>query len=297
MVNHTQSSDRSLQIRFAYYSRHHLKHIQPAILMRDHCTPWDVSFNLGNPLLEYGLFVKLLDTWNDTIHYKGIWSWKALRKSRVDLNYLSSQIDIGVRQAHEAIIFNPAIGNNAVFENMWAQAIAVGHPGFEKLMTKLSLSHLVRKILPVSSFAACSYIIGTRSFWSDYLDYIDASLNSFDELAENDSEFDALYFGSAGYHRDPELDYRPFIIERLLQMYLVSRQIDYYYIPPTHEWFVTKFGSLGDELFELYKLKQKAFDDDRAAKLWRERRDRFCPFESDTFFDILCMDDPEIDLG
>lgn len=283
----------TVRIRVAYYLPEQLDVLPTHTLVGSE--RWDVSFNHGNPLMEYGLFARLLEGWSGDYAYEGIFSWKWARKSGVDPRYLNSQIEAAVCSGRDAIIFNPMIANNALFENMWSQAIAVGHPEFDVLMHKMGLSHFEECVLPPETFSACSYVIGTQRFWSQYMDYVDSWLDRCDDLAGVDPEFARIYFGSAGYHRDLSLDYRPFVIERLLQNFL-TEFTNYSFIEPTSDWFRAKFGDHAKYLSTLYALKQQVAFGELEYSVWRDMRDQTVPLGSPEFFDILHLDDPAIDL-
>ena len=284
-----------VRINVAYYSASQLPLVEAVASSNSMYVPWDISFNYGNPLVEYGLFRSLVDHWDDRFDYEGIYSWKFAKKSGVDLGYLHQEIKYGIQTGYDAIILNPAIANNALFENMWSQAIAVGHPNFDQLLIKIGMENLRRELLPVNTFSASSYIIGNYRFWVGFLQFVDDSLDEFESLAEMDSEFEELYFGSAGYHRDIEMDYRPFIIERLLQLFLFNYD-NYHFIAPTPEWFESKFGIDGSNLSTLYELKKNVGSGVTSAREWKEFRDLYYPIGSEAFFDVLKLDDPEIQL-
>lgn len=259
--------------------------------------PWDVSFNAKSDLLELDLFRKLLDenpfeTEDDLV---GVFSWKFLRKSGVPYDHLMAEIAKARRKEVDAIVLNPAIANNALFANGLEQGIACGHGGFKVVFPKLELGQITKSLLPVDTFCMSSYIIANRAFWRDLVRFLDVYLDIADRLAKTDEEFKKVYFASAGYHRNRKFDHRPFMVERLVQLFLNTRMYNVHYLHPTEEWLGNKFGDKAEIVDKLYHLKRVSLNNSLLLKEWMQVRH---PIVSDwpKLTEFFHLDDPKIEM-
>lgn len=259
--------------------------------------PWDVGFNNKSDLLELDLFRQLLldDPFEGPDDLWGIFSWKFLRKSGVPYDYLMSELFKAQRKEVDAIVLNPAISNNALFANGLEQGIACGHGGFKTIFPKLELEPIMKSLLPVETFCMSSYIVAKRAFWQDLVKFLDLYLDIADRLAQGDSNFKQVYYGSAGYHRNRSFDHRPFMVERLVQLFLNARSYNVHYIHPTDNWLAGKFGDKAEFIARLYHMKRFAQNNGLLLKEWMRERH---PIVSDwpKLTEYFHLDDPKIEM-
>jgi hypothetical protein len=256
-------------------------------------TPWNVEFNRSSRLLEFDLFREMVREWPQHVSHLGLFSWKFLRKSGLDQDLILHQIHEGVEQADEAIILNPAISSNAVFKNVFEQGQVSGHASMAEIASRMGLQAYAAELLPHDTFAMCSYVVGTRRFWREYMGFLQACLNEATSRAFHDRQFASMYHGSAGYFRNPYLDYRPFFVERLLQVFLSRTHLQYRYIEPDARAFQQKFLHHSDQVQDLYRLKQSAKVDSAARSRWFETRQALMA-RPGWLTTVLAADDPEI---
>ncbi|WP_338185476.1 hypothetical protein [Thalassospira tepidiphila] len=259
--------------------------------------PWDVSFNAKSDLLELDLFRKLLEenpfeTPDDLV---GVFSWKFLKKSGVPYEYLMAEIAKARRKEVDAIVLNPVIASNALFANGLEQGVVSGHRGFNVIFPKLELAPVMKSLLPVDTFCMSSYVVAKRSFWRDLVRFLDLYLGIAERIAKADEEFKKVYFGSAGYYRNPKLDHRPFLVERLVQLFLNTRIYNVHYLHPTEEWLSGKFGDKAETVDRLYHLKRVAQNNSLLLKEWMQARHPIVSTPS-RLSEFIHRDDPKIEL-
>lgn len=289
------SSNGDLKIRVSWYDdsqKPFLDELDEKVF-----EPWDVRFNAKSDLLELDLFRKLLEenpfeTENDLV---GVFSWKFLKKSGIPYEHLMAEIAKARRKEVDAIVLNPVIASNALFANGLEQGVASGHRGFNVIFPKLELGQVMKSLLPVDTFCMSSYIVAKRSFWRDLVRFLDLYLDIAERLAKTDEEFRKVYFGSAGYYRNPKLDHRPFLVERLVQLFLNTRIYNVHYLHPTEEWLNNKFGDKAETVDRLYHLKRVAQNNSLLLKEWMQARHSIVSDPS-RLSEFVHMDDPKIEL-
>lgn len=255
--------------------------------------PWDVRFNLGSRLLEFDLFKVLLEKSPAHRKYWGVFSWKFLRKSGFEPQYVARQIDRGVRNGADVIVLNPAVASNALFRNVFEQGQTCGHAFMTTVAKATGLEKFVDTLMRHDTFAMSSYVVGTRGFWTEYVNFVEAYLEGAQELVDRSPTFDRIFLGSAGYWRDPSFDYRPFMVERLLQVFLHLRRPKVHYIEPDDALFERKFREGAGLIRELYRLKKASASGTKFLREWESARSQVLK-DRQALFAIFHLDDPEM---
>lgn len=232
--------------------------------------------------LEFAVFQRLFNR-QFYLHseYFGALSWRFTEKTGLNgqdlMDTLLSFPDV------DLFYINPFPHNEAIHQSLWMQgeAAETGHHGFLEVAQAffeaagLPLSELYR-LIPSSAFSVCNYFVARPVFWRSYIPFVINCLN----MAESSMPPDIrkILHSSAGdmkgIHKGAT--YVPFIIERLLTVFLMS--------PEAHSLHVhqitlpAKEATLNDDLRELREMKDVAVltRSDRILDMWREKREAYC---------------------
>lgn len=243
----------------------------------------DISFNTDAASREYELFVHLRDRHStegvDDAAFWGLVSTKFELKSVSSFTDLVAQAEQAQSQGADAYLYNPLIGCAAIYANVWEQAMLGGHPGMEPIFMHLNEKGYGAALPQAGNrFFFCNYMCGNRKFWDGYFQFCETILGMLEEEARRDTAAGRAYAGQANYGRDRNAVMRPFVIERLLGLYLQSpaaKDLDVRAYIPTQADFEWKFGPrLGRLLHHLYDLKQTfvATRDQGVIRQWQEAR-------------------------
>ncbi|MGE7370803.1 hypothetical protein ACQKKX_17320 [Neorhizobium sp. NPDC001467] len=243
----------------------------------------DIGFNTAAASREYELFAHLRDRhaaegFDDTAFW-------GLVSTKFELKSVSSFADFVAQagQAHaegaDAYLYNPLIGCAAIYANVWEQAMLGGHPGMEPIFTYLNEKGFGAALPQAANrFFFCNYMCGNRAFWDGYFGFCEMVLGMLDDEARRGTTVGLAYAGQGHYGRDRNALMRPFVIERLLGLYLHSPMAQGLkistYIPHAGD-FEWKFGPrLGRLLHRLYDLKQSfvARPDQQTIAAWQTAR-------------------------
>jgi len=283
-------ADKSpVRIHVAHYRADQLDFVgkvDPALFV-----PWSEEFNRKSRLLEFDLFKVLLERSPSHRRYWGVFSWKFLGKSGMDPAEVTRQIRAGVKAGADVIVLNPAVASNALFRNVFEQGQVCGHVHMETVAKATGLGSFVDTLMRHDTFAMSSYVVGTRSFWREYVDFAQAYLDGAQELVSRSESFRSIFMGSAGYWRDTSFDYRPFMLERLLQVFLHLRRLKVRYLEPDEALFRRKFGDEADALLRVYRLKQQATKSPQKASQWEAERQQWITDRA-RLFRVFHLDDP-----
>ena len=243
----------------------------------------DISFNTDAASREYELFAHLRERHVaegfDAAAFWGLVSTKFELKSVSSFEDLL--IDAAKAQADgaDAYLYNPLIGCAAIYANVWEQAMMGGHPGMEPIFMHLNEKGFGAALPQAANrFFFCNYMCGNQTFWDGYFQFCETILGMFENEVRSDTAVGRTYAGQANYGRDRTASMRPFVIERLLGLYLQStaaKDLDVRSYIPTQDDFEWKFGPrLGRLLHHLYELKQTfvATRDQGAIREWQEAR-------------------------
>lgn len=283
------SDQAQVRVHVAYYRPDQLGSV--GIVDPELFVPWNVEFNRGSRLLEFDLFKVLLDKAPSHRQYWGVFSWKFLGKSGMEADDVTRHIRAGVKAGSDVILLNPAVASNALFRNVFEQGQVCGHAHMEMVARATGLAPFVETLMRHDTFAMSSYVVGTRAFWHEYVDFAQAYLDGAEELVSRSPTFSSIFMGSAGYWRDPSFDYRPFMVERLLQVFLHLRRLKVRYMEPDEQLFRRKFGDEADALLRVYRLKQQATKSPQKASQWEAERQQWLTDRA-RLFRVFHLDDP-----
>lgn len=249
-------------------------------ILNPEALPFDISFNTAPDTREYELFAILHGFHNriglDESAFWGLISprfeWKAARP----FTYFMAEAQRAQAEGFDCYAFNPMIGNAAIYANVWEQG---DHPGMDKIVEFLDGAGLpMNNVQGVDRFFFCNYVCGNRRFWNGYFDFCEKVLSALQEQYEHGTPAGLIYGGTGHYSRDHSARMRPFVIERLLGVYLeiaapqglkVARHV------PTLSDFEWKFGPrIGGTLKKILAWKEVflGLGDRGALEAWQELR-------------------------
>ena len=229
--------------------------------------------------LEFGVFKRLYgDGSFEGADYFGALSWRFAEKTG-----LTGQALIEVVRSNpdvDLFYMNPFPHNEAIHQSLWLQG-ETAHPGFLEVCTAffeaagLEPTDMYR-LLPSSEFSVCNYFVARPAFWKAYIPFVKRCLEKADagmppELCKKMHSAEGDW---KGIHKGAT--YVPFIIERLLPLFLKSpegRTLRTQKIP-----LPAKEAKLNDDLLELREMKDVAIlaRSGRILDLWRAKREAYC---------------------
>ncbi|ANL46240.1 hypothetical protein AMC87_CH01527 [Rhizobium phaseoli] len=245
--------------------------------------PFDISFNTQATTREYELFLTLhqhheaIGLGEDV--FWGLLSSKFEMKSVTSFPSFVTEAEKARAEGADAYLYNPLIGHAAIYSNVWEHSLLGGHPGMEPIF--LHLQQLGYPIAPPqdkTAFMFCNYFCGNRKFWSGYFAFCERILESLENEARRGTPAGTAYAGSAQYSRDANAKMRPFVIERLLGLYVHQaaaaglKIAAFVPAPADFEW---KFGvRLGRVLHGLFTAKEAFLRsrDEALLTKWQEGR-------------------------
>lgn len=248
-------------------------------------TLMDVAFEpldnraYSDEALEFAVFERLYGSGSFVdADYFGALSWRFNEKTGLTGSEL---IEI-VRSNSDVDLFymNPLPHNEAIHQSLWLQG-ETAHPGFLEVCTAffeaagLEPTDIYRS-MPSSSFSVCNYFVARPAFWKAYIPFVERCLEKANawmppELCKRMHSAEGDW---KGIHKGAT--YVPFIIERLLSVFLKSpegRTLRVHKIP-----LPAKEAKLNDDLRELREMKDVAIlaRSTRILDLWREKREAYC---------------------
>lgn len=243
----------------------------------------DISFNTDAASREYELFAYLrgrhAEEGFDAAAFWGLVSTKFEMKSVSSFDTFVADAAKAREDNADAYLYNPLIGCAAIYANVWEQAMLGGHPGMEPIFMFLNEKGYGAALPQAGNrFFFCNYMCGNQKFWDGYFLFCETILGLLDDEASRGTEVGRTYAGQANYGRDKNALMRPFVIERLLGLYLQSPMAQGLKVKtyiPTQADFEWKFGArMGRLLHRLYDLKQTfvATRDQGAIREWQEAR-------------------------
>lgn len=193
--------------------------LDPAFIPLDNASSKD-------PLHEFAVFERLASAPRmASVPLWGAVSWRFGEKTGMSgADFLRA---IEAAPGHDLYFCNPTPQVEAMFGNFWLHGLT-RHPSFREATeavfraNQIDLAELTI-IEPSSSFSSCNYFVGSARFWNAYLPFV----REFVKRARNGlpPPMLALLDSGAG---DPnklhaESSYWPFIVERLLPLFLRTR--------------------------------------------------------------------------
>jgi hypothetical protein len=251
--------------------------------IHEQALPFNIAFNTASDTREYELF-RFLHTHHrrtapDTDIFWGLVSSKFDLKAASTFPTFIKEATAARSGGADCYAYNPMLGLAAMYSNVWEQALMGGHPGMEKVF-----EHLAARGLAVAapqngaSFFFCNYVCGNERFWAGYFQFCEHILADLEDQARLNTPAGQVYSGGASYSRDSAAKMRPFVIERLLGVYLnlasgLGLKVAYH--QPTLDEYEWKFGSrLGGLLHRLLASKEAFFatNDAAALEVWQDGR-------------------------
>lgn len=259
--------------------------------------PYQYSIGGGT---EYELFKEIYGRCHSGEPW-GLVSSKFNLKNSIDINEFYDFTFDKFSHGFDCVYINPMIINESIFANVWEQGVIVGHKGMD-----LIYNFLIRKnnfklnVLSGVDFSFCNYFIANEKFWIAYFSFVDKCIAQLEEESRMKSEIGQIYIGSAGYHKNHEMSMRPFVIERLLSLFislnLVQNKISFIRFEHSESHYIKKAGfHYGKLLYNLKCLKKECFQDKKAFDLWNLIRSEIIKNRS-VFHGLLHFDDPDIKL-
>ncbi|MET3853249.1 hypothetical protein [Rhizobium sp. OAE497] len=244
---------------------------------------FDISFNTDANTREYELFRTLYDHHKaiglDREAFWGLVSSKFELKAATSFSHFASEAAKAKDAGFDCYIYNPMLANAAIYINVWEQGIATGHTGLDRIC-----EYLGNKGYPVvqpqgqDTFFLCNYVCGNERFWRGYFSYCEAVLYGLDQEAGMGRPAGLAYRGVANYARDRGAGMRPFVIERLLGLYVQTASAEGLKVAtfkPQPEDFDRKFGHrLGPVLSKLFHEKNEALASNHPVRIeaWKQAR-------------------------
>ncbi|MGR9372352.1 glycosyltransferase family 1 protein [Rhizobium leguminosarum] len=245
--------------------------------------PLDISFNTQATTREYELFL-ILHQHHEAIGlgddvFWGLLSSKFEMKSVTSFPSFVTEAEKARAEGADAYLYNPLIGHAAIYSNVWEHSLLGGHPGMDPIFLHIqALGHPIAPPQDKTAFMFCNYFCGNRKFWSGYFAFCERILESLEREALAGSPAGTAYAGVAHYSRDANAKMRPFVIERLLGLYVQQAAASGMKIAafvPTVADFEWKFGvRLGRMLHGLFAAKEAFLQSRDQALLtsWQEGR-------------------------
>lgn len=252
-------------------------------LIHAQAIPLDISFNTRADTREYELF-RMLHMYHQSVGlpdgaFWGLVSSKFETKSTSPFSTFLTEAANARTKGADAYIYNPLIGCASVYANVWEHALTGGHPGMEPIFEHLrQRGYPVAVLQGAATFFFCNYMCGNRRFWSGYFAFCESILDDLEEQSRRGAAVGSAYHGPAHYWRDSKAVMRPFVIERLLGLFVqraVSLGLKVETYTPTFADFEWKFGQrVGTLLHRLNECKEEFLRKNDAAALqaWQAER-------------------------
>jgi hypothetical protein len=277
-----------------------------AVQQNDQFNEFNINENISNyhylPGLgtEYELFKQLYSSLKPEQPW-GLVSSKFNLKSSIDVNefyeYANDEISKGV----DCVYINPMILNESLFSNVWEQGVIVGHRGLDIIVNYImKKNNLKLKTISDAEFAFCNYFIAGNKFWKYYFNFVDTCIAQLEEQVRLKSEVGITYAGKAGYHKNQDMSMKPFVVERLLSlfiaMYKSNNNLIFLRYEHSEKHYTKKAGHhYGQLLFNLKCAKNESNSNQAMHKIWNDIRFEIMRNTS-VFHGLLHLDDPDFKL-
>lgn len=254
----------NIKIYQAYFDKNQLPCLDPEFI------PLDNTVNLQPELREYPIFLKCRErAIQDNADIWGYLSWKWKEK----ISGLTPQgvIDrIANNPGYDVYFFNYT--KTTFSYNVWEQGEKC-HPELLKIMGEIfPLMGIDPEILyqpmtnQVSFFAL--YCAGNSRWWNGLIDFTTKFVNAI-PLLSNDCK---LLYNSSARYRDLNLNYFPFIHERLLSTYLLLNQNSFKILP-----FHNEVDTPVESMLENIKITAIEKNDQTIMDAWFRLRNSYHP--------------------
>lgn len=214
----TASPDQAIAVYQIYFEAGQRAGLDPDWIPFDNAGPDD-------RLREFAVFERLAK--DEGVRLATLWgamSWRF--GSKTGLNGKALRKVIEEHPGCDVYYCNPFPEHEALFTSGWQQGITA-HPAFLELCGAVFKAsgldpRVLKAVQPSQAFSACNYFVASPAFWSSYLPWVREHIeraraklpsNVLNVLDSHQSDPRKLHAGST---------YWPFIIERLLGLYLRS---------------------------------------------------------------------------
>lgn len=206
---------------------------------------FDNTENKFPELREYYNFVKFIEDGHaDNLDAWGIFGPRWKDKLKYSAEEIHQTIDTNPNC--DVYIFNHARVQDALTFNVWDQG-EYFHKGIKKVAEHVlkelgyETGHLDEMMFDGSTCYS-HYFVGTKAFWTDYLEFLIKVKKTLDNLPE---DIDQIYKGSANYGRDTSLNMFVFIIERMFSTFLIMNREKYKVHAKPYDYSIYK-NQVGD---------------------------------------------------
>jgi hypothetical protein len=213
-------------------------------------TPFNNMENKFPRMREYPLLLRAYEENKDNpdIDAWGLFGPKFLKKWRLPSDTLVNAIENN--PDNDIWLFNHARIISSITLNVWEQTEYLNgmRTLAEYVFKKLEIPAEVLRTMTYSDITVyCHYVVAKKSFWNEYIPFLKKIKYELDILPPNLKE---ILNRNANYHDDSNLNYFPFIIERMLTTFLVlnKKQFKIYADPYNFECY--KFDKFHTEIFQ-----------------------------------------------
>ena len=209
-------TDSNVRIFQIYYQSYQRQHLDPAF------EPYN---NVGdnNPLFEFNVFQKLMNS--DLLKEADLWralSWEFTQKTGI--SGAEFRKVISSNPGYDIYYCNSYPEVEALYHNLWLQG-ETSHPNFLILCREFFeaaglTTDTLTALQSSSAFATSNFFVASPTFWNGYLKFINHAIERANKNMSSTAR--AMIYSSAadqmGLHAGA--NYLPFIVERLLSLYL-----------------------------------------------------------------------------
>ena len=241
-----------IAINQIYYREDQLPHLDKDFI------PYNNLENLKPHLCEWYIWDKEYENSKQQHEYWGHISWKFGEKTGLTGKQFKDWIEANT--GYDLYFVNPCIVNEAVFTNSWIQGDNC-HPGISDIANSF-YNRIGYKDMNVKSYILdhnrtmyANYLVGNDNFWSKFLEF---TRKLFTE-AEKDAGFHQAVFGAglAGYARNRDLPMFPFLIERLVPLFIELEKIPTLSYKYTTDTALAKYKPYFNDIMVLSALKEQ----------------------------------------
>lgn len=257
--------------------------------------PYPYTPGLGT---EYDLFKEIHEKVRPTEPW-GLVSSKFEIKCPVSLSEFIDFAKNEFNAGADCVFINPMLVNESLFLDVWEQGRIVGHTGLDTIQKHLTEKNYINQApMGIDSFAFCNYFIGNHLFWDKYFQYVDTILNDLDMESSSGTQTGAAFSGNANYHKNPTMNMKPFVVERLLSSFIekYKNTLSFRHYRPEISHYELKCGRLyGQLLYQLSQMKNASISSKSALQSWHEIRKKIINNRA-IFFGLLHLDDPNEEI-
>lgn len=204
----------------AYFKEEQKKFLNPEF------TPFDNTKNKRPDLLEYYIFkLKYKQVMQEKLTHWGIFSWRWKEKCKIEPSQFINFVNQNPN--NDVYVMNWAPYLEAVSMNVWSQGNCT-HSSISNIASAILKEmncqiDLENTIMTRKIYCFSSYFLASQTFWTDYLNFLD----SFKKTIDSSIKLKIMVNQSAGYYKNKNLNYFPFLVERLFSFFLLLNESKY----------------------------------------------------------------------